>query len=36
MPVHVHHLRRKLIERSATAEIHPVRGVGYLLAEPKQ
>lgn len=34
VPVHVHHLRRKLIERGATAEIHTVRGVGYLLAEP--
>jgi len=36
VPVHVHHLRRKLIERGATAEIHTVRGVGYLLAEPRQ
>jgi DNA-binding response OmpR family regulator len=31
VPVHVHHLRRKLQEADATAEIHTVRGVGYLL-----
>lgn len=34
IPVHVHHLRRKLIESGATAEIHTVRGVGYLLVGP--
>jgi DNA-binding response OmpR family regulator len=33
IPVHVHHLRRKLLDAGATAEIHTVRGVGYLLAE---
>jgi DNA-binding response OmpR family regulator len=33
IPVHVHHLRRKLMERGATVEIHTVRGVGYLLVE---
>jgi DNA-binding response OmpR family regulator len=33
VPVHVHHLRRKLMEADATAEIHTVRGVGYLLME---
>jgi len=33
VPVHVHHLRRKLQEASATAEIHTVRGVGYLLTD---
>lgn len=33
VPVHVHHLRRKLIEHSATVEIHTVRGLGYLLNE---
>ena len=33
MPVHVHHLRRKLEAAGATAEIHTVRGVGYLLTE---
>jgi DNA-binding response OmpR family regulator len=35
VPVHVHHLRRKLREAEATAEIHTVRGVGYLLIESK-
>ncbi len=35
IPVHVHHLRRKLTEAGATAEIHTVRGVGYLLTEVK-
>lgn len=33
VPVHVHHLRRKLIEHAATVEIHTVRGLGYLLSE---
>jgi DNA-binding response OmpR family regulator len=33
IPVHVHHLRRKLIDCGATAEIHTVRGVGYLLPD---
>jgi len=33
IPVHVHHLRRKLVAARATAEIHTVRGVGYLLTE---
>ncbi len=33
IPVHVHHLRRKLAERGATSEIHTVRGIGYLLTE---
>jgi DNA-binding response OmpR family regulator len=31
IPVHVHHLRRRLTESGATVEIHTVRGVGYLL-----
>ena len=35
VPVHVHHLRRKLQDAVASAEIHTVRGVGYLLAETK-
>jgi DNA-binding response OmpR family regulator len=35
VPVHVHHLRRKLQEARASAEIHTVRGVGYLLVETK-
>jgi DNA-binding response OmpR family regulator len=33
IPVHVSHLRRKLITAGATPEIHTVRGVGYLLEE---
>jgi len=33
IPVHVHHLRRKLLDAGASAEIHTVRGVGYLLTE---
>ena len=33
IPVHVHHLRRKLLDASSTAEIHTVRGVGYMLTE---
>lgn len=35
IPVHIHHLRRKLIDAGATAEIHTVRGLGYLLTETK-
>jgi DNA-binding response OmpR family regulator len=33
VPVHIHHLRRKLLDAGATVEIHTVRGVGYLLDE---
>src|SRR6185437_6090320 len=33
IPVHVHHLRRKLAQAHATQEIHTVRGIGYLLAD---
>jgi DNA-binding response OmpR family regulator len=33
IPVHVHHLRRKLAEADAAAEIHTVRGIGYLLTD---
>jgi DNA-binding response OmpR family regulator len=33
IPVHVHHLRRKLAEAGATPVIHTVRGIGYLLTE---
>jgi DNA-binding response OmpR family regulator len=36
IPVHVHHLRRKLADGGATAVIHTVRGVGYLLTEIKR
>lgn len=32
IPVHVHHLRRKLLEAGANSEIHTVRGIGYLLS----
>jgi DNA-binding response OmpR family regulator len=35
IPVHVHHLRRKLMEAGATIEIHTVRGVGYLLDDAR-
>jgi DNA-binding response OmpR family regulator len=35
IPVHVHHLRRKLMDAGANTEIHTVRGVGYLLTETK-
>jgi DNA-binding response OmpR family regulator len=33
VPVHVHHLRRRLEEMEASVRIHTVRGIGYLLAE---
>jgi DNA-binding response OmpR family regulator len=33
IPVHVHHLRRRLLDSGATVEIHTVRGVGYLLVD---
>ena len=33
IPVHVSHLRRKLVAAGATLEIHTIRGVGYLLEE---
>src|SRR5436309_13029599 len=33
IPVHVHHLRRKLTESGATCAIHTVSGIGYLLTE---
>jgi DNA-binding response OmpR family regulator len=36
IPVHIHHLRRKLIDASAHAEIHTVRGVGYLLSDSRE
>jgi DNA-binding response OmpR family regulator len=35
IPVHVHHLRRRLAEAGGTVHIHTVRGVGYLLTELK-
>jgi DNA-binding response OmpR family regulator len=33
IPVHMHYLRRKLVEGGATAEIHTVRGIGYVLTD---
>lgn len=33
--VHVHRLRRQLDEAGADAEIHTIRGVGYLIREPR-
>src|SRR3954471_6142756 len=36
IPVHVHHLRRKLTEMGATSEIHTVRGIGYLMTDGAQ
>jgi len=33
IPVHVHYLRRRLLDAGASAEIHTIRGVGYLLTE---
>lgn len=33
IPVHIHHLRRRLAGAGATVEIHTVRGVGYMLTE---
>jgi DNA-binding response OmpR family regulator len=35
IPVHIHHLRRKLLDAGAKVEIHTVRGIGYLLVEKK-
>ena len=36
IPVHVHHLRRQLAALQATIEIETHRGLGYLLAGPKE
>jgi DNA-binding response OmpR family regulator len=33
IPVHVHHLRRRLQDAGARVAIHTVRGVGYMLAD---
>jgi DNA-binding response OmpR family regulator len=33
IPVHVHHLRRKLTDAGASCLIHTVRGIGYFLEE---
>ena len=33
IPVHIHYLRRKLLDAAGTAEIHTVRGLGYMLTD---
>ncbi len=33
VPVHVHHLRRRLEEKGASVRVHTIRGIGYLLTE---
>jgi len=33
--VHVHRLRRHLVETGATVQVHTVRGVGYMIGEGK-
>ena len=33
LEAHISRLRRKLAEAGSTVEIHPVRGVGYLLRQ---
>ena len=35
IPVHIHHLRRRLEEARSTARIHTFRGLGYMLAAEK-
>jgi DNA-binding response OmpR family regulator len=35
IPVHIHRLRKRLDEAGADAEIHTVRGVGYVLMDRK-
>lgn len=35
IPVHIHHLRRKMMDAGATPQIHTVRGIGYILIEPR-
>jgi DNA-binding response OmpR family regulator len=35
LEVHVHRLRRHLIETGATVQVHTVRGVGYMIGEAK-
>lgn len=36
IPVHIHHLRRKLAEAGAACGIQTVRGIGYFLTEEAQ
>lgn len=33
IPVHIHHIRRKMTQYGASTIIHTVRGIGYLLTE---
>jgi DNA-binding response OmpR family regulator len=33
--VYVHRLRKQLLDRGAKAQIHTIRGVGYMLADSK-
>jgi DNA-binding response OmpR family regulator len=33
--VHVHRLRRHLVETGASVQVHTVRGVGYMIGEEK-
>jgi DNA-binding response OmpR family regulator len=33
IPVHIHHLRRRLMAAGASVAIHTIRGVGYMIAE---
>jgi DNA-binding response OmpR family regulator len=33
--VYVHRLRKQLIEKGAKAQVHTIRGVGYLITEEK-
>lgn len=35
VPVHIHFLRKKLVEVGATVDIHTVRGIGYMLEEKR-
>jgi len=35
IPVHIHRIRKRLSDAGASAEIHTVRGVGYVLTDPK-
>jgi DNA-binding response OmpR family regulator len=35
IPVHVHHLRRKLMEAKASCAIHTVRGIGYFIEDSR-
>ena len=36
IPVHIHHLRRKLADAGARTEIHTVRGLGYMVTDKRR